>query len=336
MINKLRRRNLNTFVGGTTTFAIFPSDKSGNNANISGNMMKDAESRKEVSNPNPFDVLNSAENDVDLGTNGGTSNLASKEANSNGSSFWNVRSSSNTTTPIVEKFDKLERQIIDGKLTLEQWRETYENADYEYDPYDDDMYEGQEIPDNIQSICDNLDIKLISSVLAFMQTYWASVYLLPETVVKKIDKAQGPSGLGIKPLGEWNEVLLMKNIWKTLGWKKLMELRSKIKPHVFYNIGNGKTTSEWYDRWNLCGLLSNIITRRDIYDARFNDSDCVADLIEDRRWKWPSEWFENFHVLKSIDVPSLKDKHDQTVWLNNNGKLMKFTIRDVWMDMRSQ
>nr|GEU96570.1 MAK10-like protein [Tanacetum cinerariifolium] len=43
---------------------------------------------------------------------------------------------------------------------LEQWRETYGNADYEYDPYDDDMYEGPEIPNNIQSICDKLDIKV--------------------------------------------------------------------------------------------------------------------------------------------------------------------------------
>ncbi|GJS89011.1 hypothetical protein Tco_0771647 [Tanacetum coccineum] len=43
---------------------------------------------------------------------------------------------------------------------LEQWRETYENADYDYDPYDDDMYEGQEVPKKFQSICDNLDIKV--------------------------------------------------------------------------------------------------------------------------------------------------------------------------------
>ncbi|GJU92444.1 hypothetical protein Tco_1304867 [Tanacetum coccineum] len=43
---------------------------------------------------------------------------------------------------------------------LEQRKETYGNADYDYDPYDDDMYEGQEIPDNIQPICDNLDIKV--------------------------------------------------------------------------------------------------------------------------------------------------------------------------------
>ncbi|GKB02971.1 hypothetical protein Tco_0831060, partial [Tanacetum coccineum] len=29
-----------------------------------------------------------------------------------------------------------------------------------YDPYDDDMYEGQDIPEKLQAICDNLDITL--------------------------------------------------------------------------------------------------------------------------------------------------------------------------------
>ncbi|GJX03001.1 hypothetical protein Tco_0188917 [Tanacetum coccineum] len=76
---------------------------------------KDAKSRKEVSNPNQFYVLNSVENHVDLGTNGRTSNLASKEANSSGSSFWNVGSSSISTTPIVEKIDKIQKLFIDGK-----------------------------------------------------------------------------------------------------------------------------------------------------------------------------------------------------------------------------
>ncbi|GKB32378.1 hypothetical protein Tco_0871779 [Tanacetum coccineum] len=42
---------------------------------------------------------------------------------------------------------------------LEQWKETYVNDVYDYGPYDDDLYEGQKIPDNIQSICDNFDIK---------------------------------------------------------------------------------------------------------------------------------------------------------------------------------
>nr|GEV31772.1 hypothetical protein [Tanacetum cinerariifolium] len=89
-----------------------------NNVNTSGNKKKDAESRKEVSNSNLFDVLNLVKNDVDLGTNGETSNLASNGANSSGSLLWNVGSSSISTTPIVEKINKLEKLIIDGKITL--------------------------------------------------------------------------------------------------------------------------------------------------------------------------------------------------------------------------
>ncbi|GJY99548.1 hypothetical protein Tco_0516978 [Tanacetum coccineum] len=44
------------------------------------------------------------------------------------------------------------------KSLLEKWRETIVHDDY--DPYDDDMYEGQKIPDNVQTICYNLDIKI--------------------------------------------------------------------------------------------------------------------------------------------------------------------------------
>ncbi|GKA72450.1 hypothetical protein Tco_0778666 [Tanacetum coccineum] len=48
------------------------------------------------------------------------------------------------------------------KSMLEQWRKTYGDVEqeYDYDSYDDDMYEGQVIPDNIQTICNNMDIKV--------------------------------------------------------------------------------------------------------------------------------------------------------------------------------
>ncbi|GJR17422.1 zinc finger, CCHC-type containing protein [Tanacetum coccineum] len=87
-------------------------------ANTSENKKNDVEPTKKVSNSNPFDVLNSVENDVDLGTNKGTSNLVCKDSNSSGSSFWNVESSSNSTTPIVDKIGKFEKLIIDGKVTF--------------------------------------------------------------------------------------------------------------------------------------------------------------------------------------------------------------------------
>nr|GEY11527.1 hypothetical protein [Tanacetum cinerariifolium] len=46
------------------------------------------------------------------------------------------------------------------KSLLEQWRDSYENCDYDEYPYDDDMYEGRNIPNRIQDICDNLDIRV--------------------------------------------------------------------------------------------------------------------------------------------------------------------------------
>ncbi|GJZ32137.1 retrotransposon protein, putative, ty1-copia subclass [Tanacetum coccineum] len=147
-------------------------------ANTSGNKKKGVEPTKEVSNLNPFDVLNSVVNDVDT-----------------------------STTPIVDKIGKLKKLIIDGKVTLmdddgkplkkvdylsdhdsedevesvdndmarfmaservgfgtksllEQWSDSYENGDYDEDPYDEDMYEGQDLPDKIQDICNNLDIRV--------------------------------------------------------------------------------------------------------------------------------------------------------------------------------
>ncbi|GJS94120.1 RNA-directed DNA polymerase, eukaryota, reverse transcriptase zinc-binding domain protein [Tanacetum coccineum] len=133
-----------------------------------------------------------------------TSNLASQATNSSGSSFWTMDASSPSSTPIIEKIDKIEKLIVEGKATLvdnegkplekvassceydsedevasvdnemasflakkdgygtqsllEQWTESYENADYGYDPYDDDTYEGQDIPDKLQAICDKLKI----------------------------------------------------------------------------------------------------------------------------------------------------------------------------------
>ncbi|GKD85254.1 hypothetical protein Tco_1356408 [Tanacetum coccineum] len=162
---------------------------------------------KNLKNPSQAPRGVPVKNDLYLGTNDGTSNLASKEANPNRSLFWNMETSSTSITHIVDKIRKPENLIIDGKVTLvddegkpwkrvdhlgdhdikdkvesvdndmarflvservgfgtnswmEQWRNTYKNDDYDYGPYDDDMYERQEIPNKIQSICDNLDIKV--------------------------------------------------------------------------------------------------------------------------------------------------------------------------------
>ncbi|GJT69783.1 cytokinin dehydrogenase 3-like protein [Tanacetum coccineum] len=176
---------------------------------VFGNKKKCVKPAIEVSNSNPFDILNSVDNDVEFGTNGGTTNLVNNEATSSGSSFMNIDNDGEFTsnTPICEKIDKIERQICEGKLRLldndvnplvpsgivesdsevemvfdetsnlristsgkdesdkgygtnsllEQWRDSYQDND-DYDPYDDDMYENHDLSEQLQSICDDLNI----------------------------------------------------------------------------------------------------------------------------------------------------------------------------------
>nr|GEU31952.1 retrovirus-related Pol polyprotein from transposon TNT 1-94 [Tanacetum cinerariifolium] len=87
-------------------------------ANSTGNKKKGVDSTNKASDSNHFKVLNSFNNDMDMGTNGGTSNLDNNGDNSSGSSFWNVKNSSISTTPITDKIGKFENLVIDGQAIL--------------------------------------------------------------------------------------------------------------------------------------------------------------------------------------------------------------------------
>nr|GEU44021.1 hypothetical protein [Tanacetum cinerariifolium] len=162
----------------------------------SGNKKKCVAHTNEVSNLNSFDVLNSVDNDVDFGTNGGTINFVNNEASSSESSFMSVENSSTSNTPTIDKIRKFEYLLIDGKAILvdeagnplkkvkclgdydsedevasvdsdmarslaservgfdtqsflELWRESYGNGNYDEDPYNDNMYEGKDLHQEI-------------------------------------------------------------------------------------------------------------------------------------------------------------------------------------------
>ncbi|GJW28022.1 hypothetical protein Tco_0044897 [Tanacetum coccineum] len=125
-----------------------PSQTPREQCNTSGTKKNDVEPTIEVDNLNPFDVLNSVENDVDLGTNDGNSDLASKKTNSR------------KVTLVDDEGKPLENVDSSDDHDSEDEVEYYVNGDNDFDLYDDDMYEDQDIPDKIQDICDNLDIKV--------------------------------------------------------------------------------------------------------------------------------------------------------------------------------
>ncbi|GKA00602.1 retrotransposon protein, putative, ty1-copia subclass [Tanacetum coccineum] len=87
-------------------------------ASSSCNKKKGVEPTIEVSNSNPFDVLNSVDNDVEFDTNGGTLNLVNNGDTSSGSAFINVDNSSSGTTSIIDKIRKFEHLLTSGQAIL--------------------------------------------------------------------------------------------------------------------------------------------------------------------------------------------------------------------------
>ncbi|GJU19094.1 RNA-directed DNA polymerase, eukaryota, reverse transcriptase zinc-binding domain protein [Tanacetum coccineum] len=206
--------------------------------------------------------------------------------------------------------------------------------------------------------------QLIASVLTSIQVFWASVFKLPKTVIKDIERIfkgflwnQGELQKG-KAKVSWMDVSNKKDtLWvrwihmiklkgrsisevekqcnNTSLWKSLMDLRNEVRIHMQYKIGNGNTISLWHDRWSLLPALDNIISRRKIYAAGFNNDTALADCIDNEGWKWPAQWFIDHPMLNQYPVPSLEENmEDKLMWCSNDGSLKNFSTSQVWNDTR--
>ncbi|GKD25630.1 alpha/beta hydrolases superfamily protein [Tanacetum coccineum] len=93
-----------------------------NGASSSGKKKQTRLTRQEVRNSNPFDVLNTIENDDEMSTNRENSKFAGKGANSyvvssaHGTSY--AAFGSPNTTPLATRINDLKRKMLDGKLVL--------------------------------------------------------------------------------------------------------------------------------------------------------------------------------------------------------------------------
>ncbi|GJX65445.1 RNA-directed DNA polymerase, eukaryota, reverse transcriptase zinc-binding domain protein [Tanacetum coccineum] len=234
-------------------------------------------------------------------------------------------------------------------------------------------------------------LQLIASVLSAMQIYWASVFLLPKNVIYEINKmlkgflwCQGEltkgkakiswksickpkeqGGLGIKNLQVWNEVLIVKQLWKVIakkdtlwvkwvntenlkgksiweitaktnssaGWKEMLKLRDKIRNHVLWKIGNGMSINAWYDNWSPSGTLCDIVTSREIYDVGLSIESNIADLVIKYEKNWPEGWNCEYPILNQFVMPIIhKEIEDEVIWVNKYGKENLFSVKVVWKD----
>ncbi|KAK9071869.1 hypothetical protein SSX86_008299 [Deinandra increscens subsp. villosa] len=235
-------------------------------------------------------------------------------------------------------------------------------------------------------------LQLIKSVLASMQVYWASVFLLPISIIEDIEriinkflwtqtdnckgkvrvswnevcfpKSQG--GLGIKSLKVRNKALVSKLVWniisgkeniwtkwiqthrlegrslweipdkrdKCWSWRNIMKCRDVVWPHCYTQIGNGETTSVWFDMWHPLSPLCSFISNRVINRAGLSTYTKVKDVVVDGRWAWPEEWRDMFPGLFNSEPPKLIiGKADKVVWRSNDGSLGLFSTKAAFSDL---
>ncbi|GJY29341.1 hypothetical protein Tco_0405108 [Tanacetum coccineum] len=135
---------------------------------------------------------------------------------------------------------------------------------------------------------------------------------------KEVCKSKKEGGLGIKHLGDWNEESLWA-IEEEAGdsgtWKALLELRNKVRPYIFHQIGNGENVSMWNDNWCDMGYLKQFVTNKDIHEARIHKDCSVAEMIDDNKLNWPEQWVKKFSQLSQLQLPLLnKEKNDHAKW----------------------
>ncbi|XP_022024504.1 uncharacterized protein LOC110924825 [Helianthus annuus] len=186
-------------------------------------------------------------------------------------------------------------------------------------------------------------LQLVNSVLSAMHIYWATVFILPAKIVNDLERCM--RALVRKSLWvQWIHMYKLKgrSFWEvpsrgcmTWGWRKLLAIRSLIRPYLWSSIGNGSQTNIWSDMWcDQCPLRSFISPRR-ISNAGFNLQSTVAEMVSHNgNWRWPIAWYDLYPVLINVQVPILHDRQDRLIWKDLDGNSRQFSSWEVWNNIR--
>ncbi|GKG15836.1 hypothetical protein Tco_0358159, partial [Tanacetum coccineum] len=96
-------------------------------------------------------------------------------------------------------------------------------------------------------------------------------------------------------------------------------------------LGNGNSTSLWYDNWCSSSPLINYLTPRDISREAFLLTNTVADLVSNGTWSWPNSWLLKAPDLDLITCPALVSLvADLWQWRDRNGNISSFPVAKDW------
>ena len=184
---------------------------------------------------------------------------------------------------------------------------------------------------------------------------------------KDVCRPKQEGGLGIKCLKVWNAALMLRHLWilfedkenlwakwihtyhlkgrslwvvrpsssSSWNWQNMLKLRDRIRPHLKHTIGNGETTSLWYDNWHPRGPLILNWDHRIIVDSGLSQEAKVSSIICNNQWQWPRSPTVDLCDISST-MPSYapnQAKMDSVKWAPSaNGK---FSAASAWELIRN-
>lgn len=118
-------------------------------------------------------------------------------------------------------------------------------------------------------------------------------------------------------------------------WRKILNLRPLVQPHIKYNIGDGQLTSLWFDNWHPLGPLLSKFGPRIVYDSGISKDAFVKAIIKDNQWAFPITQSPDLNDVRAdLHAVSINDSiGDKCIWtLTASGK---FSISSLWDQMRT-
>ncbi|XP_022019073.1 uncharacterized protein LOC110919103 [Helianthus annuus] len=190
----------------------------------------------------------------------------------------------------------------------------------------------------------------------------------PKVAWKNVCLPKSKGGLGIRRIHDSNKALLTSHVWSILtkrdslwvrwvhsyrikgrnfwelpfrgsmtwGWRKMLSIRSFIRPFIWFLIRDGTEANAWNDNWCAYSPLRDFITPRRIHGAGFSMRSSVSDLIDTHNgWKWPIAWFDLYPVLINLMPPNIvHNVPDKLVWKNRQGNVSEFSASEAWESIR--
>ncbi|KAG7536840.1 Ferric reductase NAD binding domain [Arabidopsis suecica] len=187
---------------------------------------------------------------------------------------------------------------------------------------------------------------------------------------ENVCKPKPEGGLGLRSLKEANYVCCLKLIWRIVShgnslwvkwihknllkqaslwsinagntagswfWRKLLKYRDMAKPFCQVEVGNGETTSFWYDKWSSMGRMVEIVGARGLIDLGINKkSSLVAAWTTRRRRRHRVNQLNEIEEALHLQRQKRSELADRFLWRGKNDTFQySFSTKDTWNHIRT-